>query len=94
MRRWWRASGSSPPTVFTSPAHRSPAAGRTPVKPRPGSEETNEFQLAASSFMPSATPMTSRCPSSPTPMATGTETFSIAPPQLRLCHTPSMNTYG
>ena len=30
----------------------------------------------------------------PTPMATGTLTFSTPPPQQRLCHTPSMNTYG
>ena len=44
--------------------------------------------------MPSATPMTSRCPSLLTPMATRTLTFSTCPPQERLCHTPSTNTYG
>jgi hypothetical protein len=80
--------------VFTSPAHRSPVTRRTPVSPREMSEETKLFQLAESSFMPSVTPITSRCPSDPTPIATSTLTFSTAPPQLRLCQTPSMNTYG
>ena len=54
----------------------------------------NCSQLALSSFMPSATPMTSRWPVSSTPMATSTLTFSTDPPHERLCHTPSMNTYG
>jgi hypothetical protein len=67
---------------------------RTPLNPREMSEETNESQLVESSFMPSATPITSRCPSARTPMATSTLTFSTAPPHERLCHTPSMNTYG
>jgi hypothetical protein len=80
--------------VFTSPAHPSPAAGRTPAGPREMSEETKLFQLAESSFMPSATPTASRCPSKPTPIATSMLTFSTAPPHERLCRTPSMNTYG
>ena len=54
----------------------------------------NCSQLALSSRMPSATPITSRCPSRLTPMATSTLTFSTCPPHERLCHTPSMNTYG
>ena len=41
-------------------------------------------RLALSSFMPSATPMTSRWPVSFTPMATGTLTFSTDPPHERL----------
>lgn len=57
-------------------------------------ERTNCSQLSLSSLMPSATPITSRCPSALTPMATRTLTFSTEPPHERLCHTPSMNTYG
>ena len=54
----------------------------------------NCSQLALSSFMPSVTPITSRCPVSSTPIATSTLTFSTDPPQARLCHTPSTNRYG
>ena len=80
--------------MFTSPAHRSPVTRRTPVSPRERSEETKLFQLAESSFMPSATPITSRCPCDPVPIVTSMLTFSTAPPHERLCHTPSMNAYG
>ena len=41
-------------------------------------------RLALSSFMPSATPTTSRWPVSSTPMATSTLTFSTDPPHVRL----------
>ena len=54
----------------------------------------NCSQLALSSFMPSVTPITSRCPVSSTPIATSTLTFSTLPPHVRLCHTPSTNRYG
>ena len=48
-------------------------------------------QLAESSLMPSAAPMTSRWPSLLMPMAARMLTFSTLPPQERLCHTPSTN---
>lgn len=94
MHRWYFARGNIEFTVETSPAHRSPTTRRTPFKPRSIMLRMNCSQLAASSLMPSVTPMTSRWPSALTPMATRTLTFSTLPPQERLCHTPSMNTYG
>ena len=78
----------------TSPAHRSPTTSRTPLRLRSIMLLTNCSQLALSSFMPSATPTTSRWPVSSTPMATSTLTFSTDPPHVRLCHTPSTNRYG
>ena len=94
MHRWQRAPGSSSPTAETRPAHRSPVTSLTPFNPRASMPVMNPRQLSASSFMPSATEITSLRPSVPTPMATSTPAFSTEPPQQRLCHTPSMNTYG
>ena len=94
VHRWYLASGSIEFTVATSPAHRSPTTSRTPLRPRSIRLLTNCSQLALSSFMPSATPTTSRWPVSSTPIATSTLTFSTDPPHVRLCHTPSTNRYG
>ena len=94
MHRWYPARGSMERTVETRPAQRSPTTSLTPLRPRSIMPLTNCSQLAESSFMPSATPMTSRWPSESTPTATSTLTFSTEPPHERLCHTPSMNTYG
>ena len=60
MHRWYLAFGSMELTVETSPAHRSPTTSRTPLRPRSIMPLTNCSQLSPSSFMPSATPMTSR----------------------------------
>lgn len=60
MHRWSLAFGSIESTVETSPAHRSPATSRTPFRPRSIMPRKNCSQLAESSLMPSATPMTSR----------------------------------
>ena len=92
MHRWYPARGSMERTVETRPAQRSPTTRPTPLRSRSIMPLTNCSQLAESSFMPSATPMTSRWPSESTPTATGTLTFSTEPPHERLCHTPSMNT--
>lgn len=92
MHRWYPARGSMERTVETRPAQRSPTTSLTPLRPRSIMPLTNCSQLAESSFMPSATPMTSRWPSESTPTATSTLTFSTEPPHERLCHTPSMNT--
>ena len=94
MHRWYLAFGSIESTVEASPAHRSPATSLTPLNPRSIMLRKNRSQLAASSRMPSSTAMTSRRPSVPTPMATRTLTLSTLPPQDRLRHTPSTNTYG
>ena len=82
--RWYLACGSISPTVATSPAHLSPTTSLTPFRPRSIMDRMNCSQLALSSFMPSATPMTSRWPVSSTPMATSTLTFSTDPPHERL----------
>lgn len=84
MHRWYPACGSISPTVATSPAHLSPTTSLTPFRPRSIMDRMNRSRLALSSFMPSATPMTSRWPVSSTPMATSTLTFSTDPPHERL----------
>ena len=60
MHRWYLAFGSMELTAGTRPAHRSPTTSRTPLRPRSIRLLTNCSQLALSSFMPSATPTTSR----------------------------------
>ena len=94
MHRWRLAFGGIELTVETSPAHRSPTTGPTPLNPRSIMLRKNRSRPAASSRMPSSTAMASRRPSVPTPMATRTPAFSTCPPRDRLRHTPSTNTYG
>ena len=60
MHRWYPARGSMERTVETRPAQRSPTTSLTPLRPRSIMPLTNCSQLALSSFMPSATPTTSR----------------------------------
>ena len=72
MHRWYLVFGSIEPTVATSPSHRSPTTSLMPFSPRSIMERKHCSQLSLSSFMPSVTPMTSRCPSASTPMATRT----------------------
>ena len=62
---------------------------RTPRSPRDLSHERNSRQHSADSVKPSAAPMTSRYPSSLTPMATITATFSYEPPHDLLRYIPS-----
>ena len=60
----------------TMPAALSPVNMRTPRSPRDFSQLRKSRQHSADSVKPSAAPMTSRKPSSFTPMATITATFS------------------
>ena len=58
------------------PAALSPASILTPRRPRDSSHDRNSRQHSADSVKPSAAPMTSRQPSSLTPIATIAATFS------------------
>nr|WP_275100612.1 hypothetical protein [Olsenella uli] len=66
------------------PAAPSPADMRTPRGPRDLSHERSPRQRSEDSAWPPAAPTASRQPSSFTPMATITATFSHEPPQPRL----------
>ena len=75
------ASGKTSAIEPTMPAALSPTNMRTPRSPRGLSHDRKSRQHSADSVKPSAAPMISRYPSSLTPMATITATFSKLPPQ-------------
>ncbi len=76
MHLWYAASGNTSAIDPTMPAALSPVNIRTPLRPRDLSQERKSRQHSDDSVKPSAAPITSLYPSSFTPMATMTATFS------------------
>lgn len=76
MRRWYFAFGNTSAIEPAMPAALSPVNMRTPRSPRDFSHDRKSRQHSADSVKPSAHSITSRQPSSFTPMATMTATFS------------------
>ena len=76
VQRWQGASGKTSASAPIMPADLSPVTILTPLRPRSRSESRNSRQLSADYVYPSAQPMTSRYPSSFTPIAMSTATLS------------------
>ena len=76
MQRWYLAPGNTSAIDPTMPAALSPVNMRTSRRPRDFSHDRKSRQHSDDPVKPSAQPMTSRQPSSFTPIATITATFS------------------
>jgi len=76
VRRWYLAPGNTSAIDPTMPAALSPVNMRMPRSPRDFSHDKKPRQHSFDSVKTSAQPTTSRYPSSFTPIATMTATFS------------------
>ena len=76
VQRWYLAPGNTSAIDPTMPATLSPVNMRTPRRPRDFNHDRKSRQHSLDSVKPSAQPTTSRHPSSFTPIATMTATFS------------------